>query len=425
MKTPSYSHFNQSIRLILFSALLLFPPWISGCARTQVEDTANIEPVEQHSEPLPSANPGAVAAVPHRAQPESPPLKPGDAAPPLQVSKWLQGEPEDGLGSGKGYLIVFWATWCRQSLQCIPRLNEVHERYEDKDLVVIGQNVWESDPEQVAPFIEALESRMKYRVALDDTTREEQGAMAVNWMEAAHEDRVPMAFLVNREGRIAWMGHPMALEETMIDLFLKHPLPPALSREELERHREIERQSRFWFWAMHQAIGTDTVQVELRDGEMTVSPARINGGDRGATFEVVNAGSEPHELIIVRKPAPPRELPIENDRVRYWAADMPPLSPGEIPPPFNPKAMITVYYYGDPNFGGGTAAESEPGLGQLAAGERKTVLIAPAGGPGPGVLLLFCNFPGHYQRGEHIEFVIQPREFTRRPDGPRPEERRP
>ena len=38
-------------------------------------------------------------------------LKPGDPAPPLAITEWIQGEPVAGFEKGKIYLLEFWATW--------------------------------------------------------------------------------------------------------------------------------------------------------------------------------------------------------------------------------------------------------------------------------------------------------------------------
>ena len=38
-------------------------------------------------------------------------LKPGDDAPALAISEWVQGEAVAGFEKGKVYLVEFWATW--------------------------------------------------------------------------------------------------------------------------------------------------------------------------------------------------------------------------------------------------------------------------------------------------------------------------
>ena len=62
--------------------------------------------------------------------------------------------------------------------------------------------------------------QMTYRVALDDKSQETNGIMAVNWMKAADQNGIPTAFVVNKQGRIAWIGHPMGLNEQILEEIL-------------------------------------------------------------------------------------------------------------------------------------------------------------------------------------------------------------
>src|SRR5262245_47338286 len=80
----------------------------------------------------------------------------GDAAPKLQVSKWVQGEPVKDFERDKAYIVEFWATWCGPCVASIPHVNELHQKYKSKGLVVIGQDVWESDVSKVDPFIKKM-----------------------------------------------------------------------------------------------------------------------------------------------------------------------------------------------------------------------------------------------------------------------------
>src|SRR5437764_4651078 len=74
-----------------------------------------------------------------------PKLKVGDPAPKLQMGKWIQGEPVTEFKPGKAYLVEFWATWCGPCRVSIPHLNELHNKYKDQGLVVIGQDCFERD----------------------------------------------------------------------------------------------------------------------------------------------------------------------------------------------------------------------------------------------------------------------------------------
>ena len=144
-------------------------------------------------------------------------LKVGDPAPKLQTGKWVQGEPVTGFQNGKAYIVEFWATWCGPCRQSIPHLNETYTKYKDKGLVVIGQDCWEQDDGLVAPFVKKMGDKMTYRVALDDKKGEEKGAMATTWMAAARQNGIPTAFIVDTHGKVAWIGHPMAMEEKVLD----------------------------------------------------------------------------------------------------------------------------------------------------------------------------------------------------------------
>src|SRR6185369_11719191 len=140
----------------------------------------------------------------------------GDDAPPLKVSKWVQGDPVESFNKGTVYVVEFWATWCGPCRQTIPHLDELHEQFKDKGVVFIGQDCWEQDIEKVKPFVTSMGEKMSYRVALDDTSTEKKGFMAVNWMAAAEQNGIPCAFIVGKEGKILWIGHPGGLDATLV-----------------------------------------------------------------------------------------------------------------------------------------------------------------------------------------------------------------
>src|SRR5436305_4114419 len=61
-------------------------------------------------------------------------LKPGDLAPPLMATKWLQGREVPKFEPGGVYVVEFWATWCGPCIAFMPHLAELQARYRDNGL---------------------------------------------------------------------------------------------------------------------------------------------------------------------------------------------------------------------------------------------------------------------------------------------------
>src|SRR5687767_8682204 len=171
---------------------------------------------------------------------EEPKLKVGDKAPPLGTGEWVKGDPVDEFESGKVYVIENWATWCGPCIAAIPHVTEIQHKYKDQGLIVIGQNMWESDPSAVEPFVEKMGDKMDYRVVMDEPSGQE-GYMAKNWMAAAGRNGIPCAFIVDQRGAIAWIGHPMAMEPVLKKV-LAGDYDPIAEAEKDKRIKELQKE---------------------------------------------------------------------------------------------------------------------------------------------------------------------------------------
>jgi thiol-disulfide isomerase/thioredoxin len=128
-------------------------------------------------------------------------LKVGSPAPSVKV-EWANGKVESIADPSKTYVVEFWATWCQPCLKSIPHLNELHKKYRNKGLVIIG--VSDEPMSKVKPFVRARGESMAYNVGADSPEKETTKA----WREAAKQDGIPCAFVV-RDSKIVWIGHPL------------------------------------------------------------------------------------------------------------------------------------------------------------------------------------------------------------------------
>jgi len=143
----------------------------------------------------------------------------GQMAPPLAIDKWIQGRPID-LQKEKGsriFMVEFWATWCPPCKASVPRLNTMQKQYE-KDLTIIGVTAEDDRGNTTATvkrFVKEQGSNMSYTVAMDDGMR-----TSLAYMGDAQVIGIPYAFLVARNGMVAWQGSPLdpALDEVIASL---------------------------------------------------------------------------------------------------------------------------------------------------------------------------------------------------------------
>lgn len=139
----------------------------------------------------------------------------GSKAPELQIAKFVKGDSVQQFEEGKVYVVEFWATWCGPCIAAFPHLSELQAEHKD-DLQVIGVNIWERFPDQatriaeIEGFVAEQGDRMGYTVAVEEET-----AMADTWMKPAGQNGIPAAFIVDGTGTIAWVGHPMSMDEPL------------------------------------------------------------------------------------------------------------------------------------------------------------------------------------------------------------------
>jgi hypothetical protein len=75
-------------------------------------------------------------------------------------------------------------------------------------------------------------------VALDDKSDGGKGKMAETWMQAADQRGIPAAFVVDKKGVIAWIGHPATLNEDILGQIVDGTFDTAAHAEKAKKENE-------------------------------------------------------------------------------------------------------------------------------------------------------------------------------------------
>tara|TARA_R110002073_G_scaffold118918_5_gene259315 strand:- start:263508 stop:264566 length:1059 start_codon:yes stop_codon:yes gene_type:complete len=149
---------------------------------------------------------------------EAPELFIGSKAPDLKIAKYVKGDSVTGFDEGQVYVVEFWATWCGPCIAAFPHLSTLQEEH-GENVTFIGVNVSERDTDQTArierieKFVEDQGENMSYTVAVETNSD-----MGMTWLRPAEQNGIPAAFIVDGTGSIAWIGHPMTMDEVLNDV---------------------------------------------------------------------------------------------------------------------------------------------------------------------------------------------------------------
>jgi thiol-disulfide isomerase/thioredoxin len=150
-----------------------------------------------------------------------PELRIGAKAPELKVGKWFKGSPVTELKEGEVYVLEFWATWCGPCIAAMPHVTELAKKYEGK-ATIAGISVWEHEQvstddelfKKLEAFVEKQGDRMVYSVGAEGLDH----AMGDNWLRAAGQNGIPCTMIIGRDKKIAWIGHPMAMDKPLEEI---------------------------------------------------------------------------------------------------------------------------------------------------------------------------------------------------------------
>jgi thiol-disulfide isomerase/thioredoxin len=165
------------------------------------------------------------------------PLTIGSPAPGLAAMTFVRGEPVKELAKGTTYFIEFSGTNCGPCIRAIPHVNALQKKHSE----VIFLSVFCQDKKTVSTFLDGPGKAMAIRVAVDP-----ESAMWKSWADPACREGIPCAFIVDKDGRIGWIGHPEEMEEPLAGIVAgnfnaqEHVLRLKVEQEAVQRQRRME-----------------------------------------------------------------------------------------------------------------------------------------------------------------------------------------
>ena len=107
---------------------------------------------------------------------------------------------------GRPLLVDFWATWCRPCRETMPEVQRLHRKY-GSQLQVVGINI-EGNSQAVLSYLD--EGGYTFPVLFDSGNWD--SIVATSYGVSS----IPRTFLIDRNSRVLYEGHPQGLTEEQI-----------------------------------------------------------------------------------------------------------------------------------------------------------------------------------------------------------------
>ncbi len=182
-------------------------------------------------------------------------LEVGKEAPSLHIEEWVNGEALS-IEPGKVYIVEFWATWCAPCRAAIPHLSSLQDRYHADGLRIVG--ISSEEKETVENFYNRNRDLFSYTVAVDQRNQSQRA-----WMQAARVEGIPASFIIDRKGRIQFIGNPHSPQfDNIVRAVLDDRFDAKLMVESMDVVRAIENARRVRNWRMSMSLMDQLIEVD-------------------------------------------------------------------------------------------------------------------------------------------------------------------
>jgi thiol-disulfide isomerase/thioredoxin len=206
------------------------------------------------------------------------PLTVGDPAPAISDVRWVGGEERGDWSAGHVYVVDFWATWCPPCIDGLRELQSLEDRLAPKNVHCIAVAVWPGTKSKPPEEVLARFPELSYSLAID---RDDATADAL--LTASRSSGLPTSMIIDREGRLAWVGPPGDEFEEALDAVVTGNYDLSAAREaDIVRHRAEVFIGQA---ATAERSGDFIAAIEFIDQAVAVDPAKF-AAYRGWQYEI-------------------------------------------------------------------------------------------------------------------------------------------
>ena len=167
----------------------------------------------------------------------------GDDAPPLTVLGWAKGKPVK-IQPGTNFYVLVFCSLSRANDFALTNLSDLQKRYGDKGLITIA--ISDDPPKDLEDFVKQKADEIDFSVAADDLA----SRTARTYQHAFGQYQLPKAYIVGRDGKVLWFGHPLrdGLGEVVDEITtgrydLKHTQKNIIATEQMGKYLALARDS--------------------------------------------------------------------------------------------------------------------------------------------------------------------------------------
>src|SRR5687768_9546582 len=154
-----------------------------------------------------------VALLPLLAMPARGAVNVGDT--PQYSFKATNGETvSNETLKGKLVLVDFWATWCGPCMAEAGHMVEVHNKYKDQGLQIVGISM-----DQSRARLDATAKNLKFDWPQYFDGKVWDTKLADEWGVQG----IPRTFLISPEGKVLWVGHPAQMDRPIEQAMKQNP----------------------------------------------------------------------------------------------------------------------------------------------------------------------------------------------------------